>query len=312
MIEVKELSKSYGEQRAVEAVSFKVDKGEILGLLGPNGAGKSTTMNMITGYISMSSGAVLVNGVDVLEKPIEAKKMIGYLPEQPPLYMDMTVGEYLSFVYDLKGVKMNISKKDHIADVMNTVSIADVKKRKIKNLSKGYRQRVGFAQALIGKPEVLILDEPTVGLDPNQIVEIRDVIRTLKRDHTIIFSTHILSEVSELCDRVVIINKGRIAASGTPEELGKYTRSTHIVTLKVNSCGDDFKEEISRIDSVAGIRQDENMFVINARDDIMSEISRLCFDKGVIITELKSDVPTLEKLFLELTMTGGAADEGNI
>lgn len=219
MIEIKNLCKSYGDKKAVDSISFNVQKGEILGLLGPNGAGKSTTMNMITGYISMSAGCVLVNGVDVLENPMEAKKMIGYLPEQPPLYKEMTVWEYLSFVYDLKKVKLNMSKKEHIEDVLKAVSISDVKNRKIKNLSKGYKQRVGFAQALIGKPEILILDEPTVGLDPNQIMEIRDVIRSLKNEHTIIFSTHILSEVCAVCDRVVIINEGVIACEKAKEEI---------------------------------------------------------------------------------------------
>ena len=219
MIDIKNLCKSYGDKKAVNSISFNVQKGEILGLLGPNGAGKSTTMNMITGYISISAGCVLVNGVDVLENPMEAKKMIGYLPEQPPLYKEMTVWEYLSFVYDLKKVKLNMSKKEHIEDVLKTVSITDVKNRKIKNLSKGYKQRVGFAQALIGKPEILILDEPTVGLDPNQIMEIRDVIRSLKNEHTIIFSTHILSEVCAVCDRVVIINEGVIACEKAKEEI---------------------------------------------------------------------------------------------
>lgn len=233
MIEVKELCKSYGDKKAVNSISFCVNKGEILGLLGPNGAGKSTTMNMITGYISMSSGAVLVNGVDVLEKPIEAKKMIGYLPERPPLYEEMTVWEYLSFVYDLKRVKMNIPKKEHIEDVMGTVSIGDVKKRKIKNLSKGYKQRVGFAQALIGKPEVLILDEPTVGLDPNQIMEIRDVIKSLRSEHTIIFSTHILSEVCAVCDRVVIINDGVIACERSKDEINAEELEKIFFTLNV-------------------------------------------------------------------------------
>lgn len=219
MIEIKNLCKSYGDKKAVNSISFNVQKGEILGLLGPNGAGKSTTMNMITGYISMSAGSVMVNGIDVLENPVEAKKMIGYLPEQPPLYKDMTVWEYLSFVYELKKVKLNMCKKEHIEDVLKTVSITDVKNRKIKNLSKGYKQRVGFAQALIGKPEILILDEPTVGLDPNQIMEIRDVIRSLKNEHTIIFSTHILSEVCAVCDRVVIINEGVIACEKSKEEI---------------------------------------------------------------------------------------------
>ncbi len=233
MIEIKELCKSYGDKKAVNSVSFNVNKGEILGLLGPNGAGKSTTMNMITGYISMSAGSVKVNGIDVLENPIEAKKMIGYLPEQPPLYKDMTVKEYLNFVYELKKVKLNVPKKEHIEHVMDTVSILDVKNRKIKNLSKGYKQRVGFAQALIGKPEVLILDEPTVGLDPNQIMEIREVIRSLKGEHTIIFSTHILSEVCAVCDRVVIINDGIIACEKAKEEINLEELEKIFYTLNV-------------------------------------------------------------------------------
>lgn len=233
MIEIKELCKSYGDKKAVNSVSFNVNKGEILGLLGPNGAGKSTTMNMITGYISMSAGSVKVNGIDVLENPIEAKKMIGYLPEQPPLYKDMTVKEYLNFVYELKKVKLNVPKKEHIEHVMDTVSILDVKNRKIKNLSKGYKQRVGFAQALIGKPEVLILDEPTVGLDPNQIMEIREVIRGLKGEHTIIFSTHILSEVCAVCDRVVIINDGVIACEKAREEINLEELEKIFYTLNV-------------------------------------------------------------------------------
>lgn len=233
MIEIKELCKSYGDKKAVNSISFNVQKGEILGLLGPNGAGKSTTMNMITGYISMSAGSVKVNGVDVLENPIEAKKMIGYLPEQPPLYKDMTVKEYLNFVYELKKVKLNVPKKEHIDHVMDTVSILDVKNRKIKNLSKGYKQRVGFAQALIGKPEVLILDEPTVGLDPNQIMEIREVIRGLKGEHTIIFSTHILSEVCAVCDRIVIINEGVIACEKAKEEIDLEELEKIFYTLNV-------------------------------------------------------------------------------
>lgn len=233
MIEIKKLCKSYGDKKAVDSISFSVNKGEILGLLGPNGAGKTTTMNMITGYISMSAGSVLVNGTDVLENPVETKKMIGYLPEQPPVYVEMTVWEYLNFVYDLKKVKLNIPKKEHIEDVMRTVSISDVKKRKIKNLSKGYRQRVGFAQALIGKPEVLVLDEPTVGLDPNQIMEIRDVIRSLKNEHTIILSTHILSEVCAVCDRVIVINEGVIACEKTKDEINVEELEKIFFTLNV-------------------------------------------------------------------------------
>ena len=313
MIEIKELCKSYGDKKAVKGISFCVDKGEILGLLGPNGAGKSTTMNMITGYISMTSGSVLVNGVDVLEKPLEAKKMIGYLPEQPPLYLDMTVWEYLNFVYELKKVKMNISKKDHLEDVMNTVSIQDVKKRKIKNLSKGYKQRVGFAQALIGKPEVLILDEPTVGLDPNQIVEIRDVIRRLKKEHTIIFSTHILSEAGELCDRVAIVNEGTIVAIGSADELNKNYESGFEISLAVNACPEGLIDELRAIEGVNNvIKTDELTFDIKAEVNVSSLISDVCYKNHVYITELKNSQPTLEKMFAKLTKSGGDMNESNI
>lgn len=306
MIEVKELSKAYGDKKAVQSISFTVENGEILGLLGPNGAGKSTTMNMITGYISMSGGTVMINGVDVLEKPEEAKKMMGYLPEQPPLYLDMTVNEYLDFVYELKKVKLNISKRDHIENVMETVSVSDVKNRKIKNLSKGYRQRVGFAQALIGKPEVIILDEPTVGLDPNQIVEIREVIKKLKRDHTIIFSTHILSEASEICDRVAIMNKGKIAAIGKAEDLSGELTGKIEIKLSVNETSAEFEKAISAISGVKQVKKaSEKSFVIMAEKNVSEEIADICYKNKIYVTELKASEPTLEKMFAELTRDGG-------
>ncbi len=282
-----------------------MEKGEILGLLGPNGAGKTTTMNMICGYISMSGGSVLINGVDILENAIEAKKMIGYLPEQPPLYMEMTVWEYLNFVYELKKVRMNIPKKEHLEDVMHTVSLSDVKHRKIKNLSKGYRQRVGFAQALIGKPEVLILDEPTVGLDPNQIVELRDVIRSLKKEHTIIFSTHILSEVEELCDRVVIINNGVIAAEGRSEDVAKEIGSSCNITLRVKGCSDEFCKRLLEIDGVSSVERNENVFAIKSNVDVTESIAGLCLEEKIAVTELRSEVPNLEKMFSHLTKKEG-------
>ncbi|MGM9552174.1 MAG: ABC transporter ATP-binding protein [Clostridia bacterium] len=313
MIEVNNLSKSYGDKKAVKSVSFTVENGEVLGLLGPNGAGKTTTMNMITGYISISGGWIKVNGCDVLEQPEKTKKMIGYLPEQPPLYTDMTVWEYLSFVYDLKKVKMNLTKKDHINDVMNTVSISDVKNRKIKNLSKGYRQRVGFAQALIGKPEVLILDEPTVGLDPNQIIEIRDVIKRLKKDHTIIFSTHILSEAAEICDRVAIIDKGKIVAYGNLEELYNNMQTGVEISLGVNESINSFKDELGKISSVRSVEAiNDTTFLIVAEKNVTEEISNLCYKSGVYVTELKVSTPTLEKMFVKLTKDGGDSNEGNI
>ena len=219
MIEVKNLTKRYGDLKAVDDISFSVDSGEVLGFLGPNGAGKSTTMNIITGYISSTSGTVTVDGSEILEEPKKTKAKIGYLPEIPPLYPDMTVRKYLEFMFDLKKVKL--PKKEHVDEVMRLVGLSDMGGRIIKNLSKGYRQRVGFAQALIGNPPVLILDEPTVGLDPKQIIEFRKLIRSLGKKHTVIFSSHVLSEVSATCDRVIVISNGKIVADGKTDELSQ-------------------------------------------------------------------------------------------
>ena len=224
MIEVINLTKRYGDKKAVDNISFKAEDGEVLGFLGPNGAGKSTTMNILTGYISCTDGKALIDGVDILEDPIKAKKQIGYLPELPPLYMDMTVKEYLYFVYDLK--KCKLPKVSHLKDICGLVKIDHVYNRIIKNLSKGYRQRVGLAEAIMGYPEVIILDEPTVGLDPKQIIEIRTLIKELKKKHTVILSSHILSEVSAVCDYVLIISHGKLVASDTPENLGKLAEGS--------------------------------------------------------------------------------------
>lgn len=314
MIEIKDLEKSYGNKKAVDKISFTVESGEILGFLGPNGAGKSTTMNMITGYISMSGGSVSINGHDILEEPIEAKRSIGYLPEQPPLYQDMTVREYLNFVYELKGVKINISKRDHLENVMDAAAISDVRERKIKNLSKGYKQRVGLAQALIGKPAVLILDEPTVGLDPNQIVEIRNVIRGLKKEHTIILSTHILSEVSAICDRVVIINNGKIAAIDTPDNLGRLLTGKNALSLKVDGAAEELEEKIALIDGVTKVTRDGDSYYIESEGDISRAVSALCASEGGLVTELKKESPSLEKIFAALTQDTeeGEKDESDI
>ena len=217
MIEVQNLTKRYGSHLAVDRISFRVEEGEILGFLGPNGAGKSTTMNILTGYLSASEGTVKINGYDILEEPQKAKASIGYLPEHPPLYLDMTVREYLNFMYDLK--KCTLPREPHIAEICRIMKITDVYGRLIKNLSKGYRQRVGFAQALIGNPPVLILDEPTVGLDPNQIIEIRSLIKSLGKHHTVILSSHILPEIQAVCDRIVIISGGKIVADDTAANL---------------------------------------------------------------------------------------------
>ncbi len=233
MIKIDHLVKNYGSNCALDDVSFEVSKGEIVGLLGPNGAGKSTTMNILTGYLSSTAGRVLVDGLNVLDEPMEVKRRIGYLPEQPPLYLDMTVEEYLIFVYNLKGCTLNRTK--HLEEICEVVKITDVYKRVIRNLSKGYRQRVGIAQALIGNPPVIIFDEPTVGLDPKQIIEIRNLIRSLGKDHTVILSTHILQEVQAVCDRIIIINKGRVVADELTENINRAVEGNHRFRVKI--CG---------------------------------------------------------------------------
>ena len=231
MIKIEHLVKNYGANCAVDDISFEVNDGEIVGFLGPNGAGKSTTMNILTGYLSSTAGKATISGIDILSDPLGAKKLIGYLPEQPPLYLDMTVEEYLNFNYELKGCKLDREK--HLGEICDVVKIRDVYKRVIRNLSKGYRQRVGIAQALIGNPEVIIFDEPTVGLDPKQIIEIRNLIRTLGRDHTVILSTHILQEVQAVCDRIIIINKGKVVADELTENITRAVENNRRFNIKI-------------------------------------------------------------------------------
>jgi ABC-2 type transport system ATP-binding protein len=235
MIQIQNLVKRFGSKYAVDDISFKIDDGEVVGFLGPNGAGKSTTMNIITGYMSSTSGSASIGGIDILENPTEAKRFIGYLPEQPPLYVDMTVREFLNFVYELKGCKLN--RKKHLEEICEVVKIADdyKKNRLIRNLSKGYKQRVGIAQALVGNPRVIILDEPTVGLDPKEIIEIRNLIRTLGETHTVILSTHILSEVQAVCDRILIINSGKLIADEATENLSRMIEGTRRLNARI--CG---------------------------------------------------------------------------
>jgi len=233
MIKVSHLVKNYGKNCAVDDISFEIQKGEIVGLLGPNGAGKSTTMNVLTGYLSSTAGSVEISGIDILDNPLEAKKLIGYLPEQPPLYLDMTVEEYLIFAFNLKNCTLNREK--HLDEICEVVKIKNVYKRLIKNLSKGYRQRVGIAQALIGNPAVIIFDEPTIGLDPKQIIEIRNLIRNLGSEHTVILSTHILQEVQAVCDRIIIINKGKIVADEKTENITRAVTQNRRFTVKI--CG---------------------------------------------------------------------------
>lgn len=308
MIEIQNLSKNYGQIKAVKNLNFTVEKGEILGFLGPNGAGKSTTMNMITGFIPSTEGTVKVCGYDILENPKEVKKHIGYMPEQPPLYLDMTVKDYLDFAADLKMVDKK-KKRNQISDIMELVKITHVKDRLIKNLSKGYKQRVGLAQALVGNPDVLILDEPTVGLDPKQIIEIRKLIKALGKEHTIILSSHILPEVSAVCERVVIINKGEIAAIDTPENLSKGFGSGSKISVTIAGPKNSIINNIREIYGVKyvsdNIEKDKDVvnYIVEADKDI--DIRRPLFfamaKLGYPIIELKSMDMTLEDIFLQVT-----------
>jgi len=308
MIEIQNLTKRYGQITAVNNLNFTVEKGEILGFLGPNGAGKSTTMKIITGYISSTEGSVKVSGYDIMENPQEVKRRIGFLPEQPPLYVDLTVYDYLDFVSDLKGVDKR-KKAGQIKDIMELVKIGDHKGRLIKNLSKGYKQRVGLAQALIGNPEVLILDEPTVGLDPKQIIEIRKLIKALGKEHTIILSSHILPEVSAVCERVVIINKGEIAAVDTPENLSKGLGSSSKFSITIAGPKSSIVSYIRDIYGVkyveAGAEREKDAFTYIVEADKNVDVRRPIFyamaKAGYPILELKSLGMSLEEIFLQLT-----------
>lgn len=315
VIEICGLTKKYGTKKALDGIDLTVKRGEIMGFLGPNGAGKSTTMNILTGYISATEGTAKVDGEDILENQKAVKKKIGYLPENPPLYFDMTVREYLEFVYELKKVKNN--KDKHLNDIMEVVKITHVADRMIKNLSKGYKQRVGLAQALIGDPEVLILDEPTVGLDPQQIIEIRNVIKELGENRTVILSTHILQEVTAICDRVTIINKGKIVAMDTLENLsasigekGKYL---------VRACAgknivEDIFASVNGIKSVQytnSLEEGTSDFIIEFNDDmdLRADVFRAFAKADVPLIGFKSLELTLEEIFIKVTTAADAADE---
>ena len=308
MIEVQNLTKQYGAKKAVDSLNFTVNDGEILGFLGPNGAGKSTTMNMLTGYISSTSGKALINGVDILDDPINAKKNIGYLPEIPPLYLDMTVKDYLNFVYDLK--KCKIPRKAHLEDVCGLVKITDVYNRIIRNLSKGYKQRVGLAQALIGNPPILILDEPTVGLDPKQIIEIRTLIKKLGKKHTVILSSHILPEIQAVCDRIIIINRGKIAADDTTENLTKNIMTDHRLIARIDGAREEVLKTIKGISGVVSVTADMERekgvydYEIETKEDadIRRELFKRVAARNWIILGLKTSEMTLEDIFLKITM----------
>lgn len=306
MIEVKNLVKKYGNHVAVDDLSFTVEQGQIYGFLGPNGAGKSTTMNIMTGYIGATSGEVLIDGYDILKKPEAAKRYIGYLPEVPPLYMDMTVYEYLEFVAELKKVpKAKIELQ--VDNVLELVQLMDVEDRLIKNLSKGYKQRVGIAQAVLGYPQIIILDEPTVGLDPKQIIEIRDLIRKLGENHTVILSSHILAEVQEVCDHIMIISKGKLVASDTPENLEKMMSKKEIITLKVEGTEDIVNrvlEELEiELDWTVEVAEEGTLLVKieTQEEDIRRELSKGLSEAGCVILMLQREETSLEDIFLELT-----------
>ena len=308
MIEVSNLVKKYGDHTAVDHLSFQIEKGKIYGFLGPNGAGKSTTMNMITGYIASTEGKVMIDGHDILEEPEAAKKCIGYLPEMPPLYFDMTVLEYMKFAADLKKIPRN-QKDKQIKEVMDMVKITDMKDRLIKNLSKGYRQRVGLAQAILGYPEVIILDEPTVGLDPKQIIEIRDLIKSLKQKHTVILSSHILSEVRAVCDYVLIISHGKLVASDTPDNLERLAAGSNSLLMKVKGEKDTIRKDLETIEGVTGVEMsydsDEELWKtkvsIQENVDIREKVFYAMAKANCPIYEMQVKRVSLEDVFLELT-----------
>ena len=304
MIKIEHLVKHYGKIKAVNDISFTIEDGEIVGFLGPNGAGKSTAMNILCGYLSSTSGKAEINGIDILENPIEAKKQIGFLPELPPLYPDMTVEEYLNFIYDLKGT--TLKKDEHLAEVCRVTSIEHVRGRIIRNLSKGYKQRVVIAQALIGNPPELIFDEPTVGLDPRQIVEVRNLIKMLGQKHTVILSTHILSEVQAVCDRIIIINKGQIVANEKTEEISRAVTNVSKLTVKV--CGPE-KTVANALKGVVGVSSveilgkqdgDSTTFVVESQPgvDLRKPIFHLAATNSWPIIGMEAQGLNLEDVFI--------------
>lgn len=314
MIEVKNLTKCYGKHLAVDNLSFTVEKGQIYGFLGPNGAGKSTTMNIMTGYLGATEGEVLINGHDILKEPEEAKKHIGYLPELPPLYMDMTVREYLEFAAELKKIPKK-KREDSVTEVEKLVKIKDVENRLIKNLSKGYRQRVGLAQAVLGFPEIIILDEPTVGLDPKQIIEIRELIRQLSKRHTVILSSHILAEVREVCDHILIISKGKLVASDTPENLEKMLGDADTVEIETRAPRARIREVLKNIPGIGQITcEDGKDGVTFARirqrrgEDVREEIFRAFAENKMTLLTLRTAHVSLEDVFMELTQNDTVPD----
>ena len=310
MIEVKNVTKKYGTTVAVDNISFEVKKGEVVGFLGPNGAGKSTTMNMITGFIEPTNGQIIINGNDISRKPKKAKKDIGYMPENVPLYNELTAREFIKYMAELKMVKRDIRKQE-VERVIKEVGLEEVQNKLIKNLSRGYKQRVSLAGALIGNPDVIILDEPTVGLDPKQITEIRSLIKKLGRKHTVIISSHILSEVSQICERVIIINKGKIIAIDTPENLEKATKEKNKISITVEDPKDNMKtlkDKIKEIESVEFIKDNNDgtkQYIItsSSKIDLRKKLFEVLPKEEIVIFELKKAETTLEDAFIKLIDT---------
>lgn len=315
MIEVNNLTKVYGSNRGITDISFSIKEGEIVGFLGPNGAGKTTTMNIITGYISATGGTASIAGIDILENPVEAKRHIGYLPEHPPLYLDMTADEYLDFCYDIKGAKEK-SRSKHIGEICELVGIEKVRHRSVRNLSKGYRQRVGLAQALIGNPDVLILDEPTVGLDPRQIIEIRNVIKDLGKSRTVILSTHILPEVSAVCERVLMISNGVIVADDKPENLASNIGGSHSFIIRVAGPRDSVlsllrsRDGVKKADAVGELETGAWDFLVESQPevDIRKPIFAALAQANFPILMLRPENASLEDIFIRLTGDAAMVD----
>lgn len=315
MIEVKNLVKKYGNHTAVDHLNFTIEEGHVYGFLGPNGAGKSTTMNIMTGYLGATEGEVLINGHDILKEPEEAKKQIGYLPELPPLYMEMTVREYLEFVAELKGIAKN-KREESINEVEKMVKIWEVENRLIRNLSKGYRQRVGLAQAVLGFPKIIILDEPSVGLDPKQIIEIRELIRQLSKKHTVILSSHILAEVREVCDYILIISKGKLVASDTPENLERNLGDSDLIEIETKASPDEVRRILETVD---GIRSISTKYLENGitwaqiqekkNTDIREKVFQAFAQNHQPLLKLNPLQVSLEDVFVELTQSDRAAEE---
>ena len=315
MIEVKNLVKKYGNHIAVDHLNFTIEEGHVYGFLGPNGAGKSTTMNIMTGYLGATEGEVLINGHDILKEPEEAKRQIGYLPELPPLYMEMTVREYLEFVAELKGIAKK-KRGESINEVEKMVKIWEVENRLIKNLSKGYRQRVGLAQAVLGFPEIIILDEPSVGLDPKQIIEIRELIRQLAKKHTVILSSHILAEVREVCDYILIISKGKLVASDTPENLERNLGDSDLIEIETKASPDEVRRILETVDGIRSIstKHLENgitwaQIQEKKNTDIREKVFRAFAQNHQPLLKLNPLQVSLEDVFMELTQSDKAAEE---